>query len=89
VTGTGAYLAVFLLMTLAFIGIPAVGPAVVGWAAVLASQGELNIVLVLIVAGCAMLAARYYRRRRARRFAGKASTGKASTGKASIGKAGG
>jgi len=59
-TGTGAYLAVFLLMTLAF-----------------------------IVAGCAMLAARYYRRRRARRFAGKASTGKASTGKASIGKAGG
>jgi len=24
-TGTGAYLAVFLLMTLAFIGIPAVG----------------------------------------------------------------
>ena len=49
-TGTGAYLAVFLLMTLAFIGIPAVGPAVVGWAAVLASQGELNIVLVLIAA---------------------------------------
>jgi len=49
-TGTGAYLAVFLLMTLAFIGIPAVGPAIVGWAAVQASQGELNIVLVLIVA---------------------------------------
>ena len=37
-------------MTLAFIGIPAVGPAVVGWAAVQASHGELNIVLVLIVA---------------------------------------
>jgi membrane protein DedA with SNARE-associated domain len=49
-SGAGAYLAVFLLMALAFIGIPAVGPAVVGWAAVLASQGELNIVLVLIVA---------------------------------------
>jgi membrane-associated protein len=32
-------------MTLAFIGLPAVGPA-----AVLASQGKLNIVLVLIVA---------------------------------------
>jgi membrane protein DedA with SNARE-associated domain len=49
-TDAGAYLAVFLLMTLAFIGLPAVGPAVVGWAAVLASQGKLNIVLVLIVA---------------------------------------
>jgi membrane protein DedA with SNARE-associated domain len=46
----GAYLAVFLLMMLTFIGIPAVGPAVVGWAAVLASQGKLNIVLVLIAA---------------------------------------
>lgn len=49
-TGSWPYLAVFLLMTLAFIGIPAVGPAVVGWAAVQASHGELNIVLVLIVA---------------------------------------
>jgi len=82
-TGTGAYLAIFLLMTLAFIGIPAVGPAVVGWAAVLASQGELNIVLVLIAAGCAVLAARYYRRRRARRFAGRASTGRPTAGEAS------
>ena len=45
-----AYLAVFALMALAFIGIPAVGPAVVGWAAVQASQGKLNIVAVLIVA---------------------------------------
>jgi membrane protein DedA with SNARE-associated domain len=45
-----AYLAVFVLMALTFIGIPAVGPAVVGWAAVLASQGKLNIVVVLIVA---------------------------------------
>ncbi|HXZ77501.1 MAG TPA: hypothetical protein VEH31_42430 [Streptosporangiaceae bacterium] len=49
-SGAGAYLAVFVLMALTFIGIPAVGPAVVGWAAVLASQGELNIVAVLIVA---------------------------------------
>jgi membrane protein DedA with SNARE-associated domain len=45
-----AYLAVFVLMALTFIGIPAVGPAVVGGAAVLASQGKLNIVVVLIVA---------------------------------------
>jgi len=49
-SGAWAYLAVFLLMALAFIGIPAVGPAVVGWAAVLASRGQLNIALVLIVA---------------------------------------
>jgi membrane protein DedA with SNARE-associated domain len=49
-SGAGAYLAVFVLMALTFIGIPAVGPAVVGWAAVLASQGKLNIVAVLIVA---------------------------------------
>jgi hypothetical protein len=32
-SGTWAYLAVFALMALTFIGIPAVGPAVVGWAA--------------------------------------------------------
>jgi membrane protein DedA with SNARE-associated domain len=49
-SGAWAYLAVFVLMALTFIGIPAVGPAVVGWAAVLASQGRLNIVVVLIVA---------------------------------------
>ncbi len=48
--GVGAYLAVFALMALSFAGIPAIGAAVVGWAAVLASQGKLNIVLVLIVA---------------------------------------
>jgi membrane-associated protein len=48
--GAWAYLAVFALMALTFVGIPAVGPAVVGWAAVLASQGKLNIVAVLIVA---------------------------------------
>jgi membrane protein DedA with SNARE-associated domain len=45
-----AYLAVFALMALTFIGIPAIGAAVVGWAAVLASQGKLNIALVLIAA---------------------------------------
>jgi membrane protein DedA with SNARE-associated domain len=48
--GVWAYLAVFVLMTLSFAGVPAVGAAVVGWAAVLASQGKLNIVVVLIVA---------------------------------------
>ncbi len=45
-----AYLAVFALMALSFAGIPAIGAAVVGWAAVLASQGKLNIAAVLIVA---------------------------------------
>ena len=48
--GVGAYLAVFALMALSFAGIPALGAAVVGWAAVLASQGKLNIAVVLIVA---------------------------------------
>jgi len=48
--GAWAYLAVFVLMALSFAGIPAIGAAVVGWAAVLASQGKLNIVVVLIVA---------------------------------------
>jgi membrane protein DedA with SNARE-associated domain len=48
--GAWAYLVVFALMALSFAGIPAIGAAVVGWAAVLASQGKLNIVVVLIVA---------------------------------------
>jgi membrane protein DedA with SNARE-associated domain len=48
--GAGAYLAVFALMALSFAGIPAIGGGVVAWAAVLASQGRLNIVAVLIVA---------------------------------------
>ena len=48
--GAWAYLAVFALMALSFAGIPALGAAVVGWAAVLASQGKLNIFVVLIVA---------------------------------------
>jgi membrane protein DedA with SNARE-associated domain len=45
-----AYLAVFALMALSFAGIPAIGPAVVDWASVLASQGKLTIVVVLTVA---------------------------------------
>lgn len=48
--GGWAYAAVFALMALSFAGIPALGAAVVGWASVLASQGKLNIVAVLIVA---------------------------------------
>jgi len=48
--GVWAYLLVFALMALAFAGVPAVGTAVVAWAAVVASQGKLNIVVVLIVA---------------------------------------
>jgi membrane protein DedA with SNARE-associated domain len=37
-------------MALSFAGIPAIGATVVGWAAVLASQGKLNIFAVLVVA---------------------------------------
>ena len=48
--GGWAYLAVFALMALSFAGIPAVGATVVAWAAVMASQGKLNIFVVLIVA---------------------------------------
>jgi membrane protein DedA with SNARE-associated domain len=48
--GAWTYLAIFALMALSFAGIPAVGAAVVGWAAVVASQGQLNITVVLIVA---------------------------------------
>jgi hypothetical protein len=53
------------------------------WAylAVFAQDGESLAALVAglaIATGCAMLAARYYRRRRGRRFAGRASAGEAS-----------
>jgi membrane protein DedA with SNARE-associated domain len=72
--GAWAYLAVFALMVLSFAGVPAVGAAVVGWGAILASQGKLNIFWVLIVAGRAMLAVRYYRRRRAHRLPGGVSS---------------
>jgi len=49
-SGFWAYLVVFALMVLSFAGIPAIGAVVVGWASVLASQGKLNIVAVIIVA---------------------------------------
>jgi membrane protein DedA with SNARE-associated domain len=49
-SGLWAYVAVFALMVLAFAGVPAIGAAVVSWAAVLASQGQLNILVVLAVA---------------------------------------
>jgi len=49
-SGLWPYLVVFALMVLSFAGIPAIGAAVVSWAAVLASQGQLNIVVVLVVA---------------------------------------
>jgi membrane protein DedA with SNARE-associated domain len=48
--GAWAYLAVFALMAVSFAGVPALGATVVGWAAVVASQGKLNIFVVLIVA---------------------------------------
>jgi hypothetical protein len=77
-TDAGAYLAVFLLMTLAFIGLPAAGPAVVGWAAIQAAASDQDweslVALIgglAVAAGCAVLAARYYRRRRARRLAAR------------------
>jgi membrane protein DedA with SNARE-associated domain len=49
-SGVWPYFAVFALMALAFAGIPAIGAAVVSWAAVLASQGSLNIAVVVVVA---------------------------------------
>lgn len=47
--GLWAYLAVFLLVMIGWAGIPAIGGTVIAGAAVLASQGKLNIVAVLIV----------------------------------------
>jgi membrane protein DedA with SNARE-associated domain len=47
--GLWAYLAVFLLVMIGWAGIPAIGGAVIASAAVLASQGYLNIVAVLAV----------------------------------------
>ena len=44
-----AYLAVFVLVMIGWAGIPAIGGAVIASAAVLASQGYLNIVAVLAV----------------------------------------
>jgi len=52
--GAWAYLVVFLAAAAGYMGIPVIGTAVIGAAAILASQGELNIAAVLIVAavGC-------------------------------------
>ena len=52
--GDWAYLVLFLAAAAGYMGVPIVGSAVIGVAAVLASQGRLNIVAVLIVAaiGC-------------------------------------
>jgi membrane protein DedA with SNARE-associated domain len=47
--GLWAYLAVFFLVMIGWAGIPAIGGAVIAGAAVLASQGHLNIVAVLAV----------------------------------------
>jgi membrane protein DedA with SNARE-associated domain len=46
--GFGTYLALFFLVMLGWAGIPGLGGAVIGGAAVLASQGQLNIAAVLI-----------------------------------------
>jgi membrane protein DedA with SNARE-associated domain len=52
--GIWAYLVVFAAAAVGYLGIPFIGAAVIGSAAVLASQGRLNIVAVLVVAaiGC-------------------------------------
>jgi len=52
--GIWAYVAVFAAAALGYLGIPFVGAAAIGFAAVLASQGKLNIAAVLALAaiGC-------------------------------------
>lgn len=52
--GFWAYLAIFAAAAAGYLGIPLIGTAVIGGAAVLASQDRLNIVAVLVVAviGC-------------------------------------
>ena len=52
--GIWAYPVVFAAAALGYLGIPFIGAAAIGFAAVLASQGKLNIaaVLVLAVIGC-------------------------------------
>jgi len=47
--GPWAYLAIFILVAVGWAGIPAIGGTVIAGAAVLASQGDLNIVAVLAV----------------------------------------
>jgi membrane protein DedA with SNARE-associated domain len=52
--GAWAYLVVFIAAAAGYMGVPVIGTAVIAGAAVLASQSELNIAAVLIVAaiGC-------------------------------------
>jgi membrane protein DedA with SNARE-associated domain len=52
--GAWAYLVVFAAAAAGYMGVPVIGTAVISAGAVLASQGELNIAAVLIVAaiGC-------------------------------------
>jgi len=52
--GLWAYLVLFIAAAAGYMGVPVIGTAVISAAAVFASQGELNIVAVLIVAalGC-------------------------------------
>ena len=52
--GAWAYLVVFIAAAAGYMGVPVIGTAVITGAAFLASQGELNIAAVLIVAaiGC-------------------------------------
>jgi membrane protein DedA with SNARE-associated domain len=53
-SGVGAYLVLFVAAAAGYMGIPVIGTAVISFAAILASQGRLNIVAVLAVAaiGC-------------------------------------
>lgn len=52
--GAWVYLVLFLAAAAGYMGVPVIGTAAIGFAAVLASQGRLNIAAVLIVAaiGC-------------------------------------
>jgi membrane protein DedA with SNARE-associated domain len=52
--GVWAYVVLFFAAAAGYMGVPVIGTAVIGFAAVLASQGRLNIAAVLIVAalGC-------------------------------------
>jgi membrane protein DedA with SNARE-associated domain len=53
--GVWAYLAVFAAAAFGYMGIPFIGAAAIGFAAVLASQGRLNIAAVLLCRrGCAL-----------------------------------
>jgi membrane protein DedA with SNARE-associated domain len=48
--GAWAYLVIFALMAISFVGVPAIGTCVIGWAAVLASENHLSFAIVLIAA---------------------------------------